>query len=54
MASSDQGIKLARLPLATDEDLDRALEAAQRGFELWRATPGEQRAEILMLSILPI
>lgn len=42
------GAELARLPLATDEDLDRALEAAQRGFELWRATPGEQRAEILM------
>ena len=27
---------LAELPLAGAADLDRALEAARRGFELWR------------------
>ena len=37
----------ADLPLATAADLDRALEASQRGFLLWRATPPEKRAAIL-------
>jgi succinate-semialdehyde dehydrogenase/glutarate-semialdehyde dehydrogenase len=35
------------LPLATAADLDRALDASQRGFLAWRATPPEQRAAIL-------
>ena len=37
----------AGLPLASIEDLDRALEAAERGFRLWRDTPPENRAVIL-------
>ena len=37
----------AELPLATAADLDRALEASQRGFLAWRATPPEKRAAIL-------
>ena len=41
------GAGQAALPLATEADLDRALEAAQRGFLLWRATPPEQRAAVL-------
>ena len=38
----------ARLPLATEADLDRALEATQRGFLRWRATPPAERAAILL------
>lgn len=35
------------LPLATAADLDRALEAAQRGFIAWRDTAPEVRAAVL-------
>lgn len=41
------GAVLARLMLATGADLDRALEATQRGFLAWRATAPEARAAIL-------
>ena len=37
----------AALPLATAADLDDALEAAARGFRLWRDTPGDQRGAVL-------
>lgn len=35
------------LPLATKADLDRALEAAERGFELWRNTPPDARGAVI-------
>jgi succinate-semialdehyde dehydrogenase/glutarate-semialdehyde dehydrogenase len=38
---------LARLPHAGAHDLDRALEAAQNGFKLWRATSAYDRAKVL-------
>jgi len=38
---------LGQLPMASAADLDDALEAAQRGFESWRAVPPIQRAAIL-------
>lgn len=41
------GAAHAALPLATTADLDRALEASQRGFAAWRATAPEQRAAVL-------
>ncbi|KQS04115.1 NAD-dependent succinate-semialdehyde dehydrogenase [Sphingomonas sp. Leaf357] len=41
------GAVQAALPLATAADLDAALDAAQRGFLLWRATAPEARAAIL-------
>lgn len=41
------GATLAEVPLATSADLDRALEAADRGFHLWRATPPQERAAVL-------
>ena len=37
----------AGLPLATKTDLDRALEAAERGFRLWRDTAPEVRGAVL-------
>lgn len=38
---------LGELPLADAADLDRALEAADRGFRRWRDAPGQQRAAVL-------
>lgn len=39
---------LGQLPIATQADLDDALAAAQRGFEVWRATPARTRADIIL------
>ena len=41
------GQVLGDLPLADAADLDRALEAAAKGFKLWRATPANDRARVL-------
>lgn len=41
------GAVIGQVPLATADDLDRALESAQRGFALWRATPALERARVL-------
>jgi succinate-semialdehyde dehydrogenase/glutarate-semialdehyde dehydrogenase len=41
------GKSLGQLPHATDADLDRALEAAQRSFKSWRTVSGYDRAKIL-------
>jgi succinate-semialdehyde dehydrogenase/glutarate-semialdehyde dehydrogenase len=38
---------LGRLPHATKADLDQALEAAQKGFEVWRLTTAYDRAKVL-------
>lgn len=38
---------LGEVPAAGAADLDRALEAAERGFAVWRATPPSRRADIL-------
>ena len=41
------GAPLGDLPLADPSDLDRALEAANRGFARWRRAPAEARAAVL-------
>jgi succinate-semialdehyde dehydrogenase / glutarate-semialdehyde dehydrogenase len=41
------GETLGELPLADAADLDRALETAQRGFKIWRASTPQQRAAVL-------
>jgi len=38
---------LARLPHASAADLDRALEAAKKGFAVWRATSAYDRAKVM-------
>jgi succinate-semialdehyde dehydrogenase/glutarate-semialdehyde dehydrogenase len=38
---------LARLPHASAADLDEALEAAEKGFAVWRATSAYDRAKVL-------
>lgn len=41
------GEAIAEVPLASPADLDEALDAADKGFALWRATPVEARAAVL-------
>ena len=38
---------LAELPLATQQDLDEALHAAEKGFKIWRNTLADERARLL-------
>ena len=38
---------LAELPHATPADIDEALVAAQKGFQVWRRKPAQERAKIL-------
>lgn len=41
------GSRLGDIPVATDRDLDAALEAADRGFKAWRKVSGWDRAALL-------
>ncbi len=41
------GAVLAPLPLVDAADLDRALDAAKRGFKIWRNSSPEERAAVL-------
>src|SRR5919112_670108 len=38
---------IGRFPLSGREDVDRAVAAARRGFERWRATPAPARGDVL-------
>jgi succinate-semialdehyde dehydrogenase / glutarate-semialdehyde dehydrogenase len=41
------GATLSELPLASADDLDRALDAAARGYRLWRARGAAERGRVL-------
>src|SRR3984957_3478126 len=41
------GETLGELPLATADDLDRALDTAARGYRLWRARSAADRSRVL-------
>jgi succinate-semialdehyde dehydrogenase/glutarate-semialdehyde dehydrogenase len=41
------GATLGELPLADTADLDRALQAAERGFRLWRRATAEERGRVM-------
>ena len=41
------GATIGEVPLASPADLDEALDAADKGFKLWRAAPAEQRGAVL-------
>ena len=41
------GAVLGELPLATADDLDRALEAAERGYKVWKRSSVEDRGKVL-------
>src|SRR6476646_361808 len=42
------GQVIGSVPHATAQDLDRALEAASRGFATWRNTSADQRTAVLL------
>jgi len=39
---------IGQLPVARIQDLDDALEAAERGFRIWRATSPRARADLIL------
>lgn len=41
-------VVLGRLPVARKQDLDDALEAAAKGFRVWRATSPRARAQVIL------
>jgi succinate-semialdehyde dehydrogenase / glutarate-semialdehyde dehydrogenase len=41
------GLEIGRLAHASIADLDRALVAAQKGFEVWRKTPAVERGAVM-------
>ncbi len=41
------GEAIGEVPMASAADLDEALDAADRGFKLWRDTPADQRGAVL-------
>src|SRR5688500_20305634 len=38
---------IGHFPRSGKEDVDRAVEAARRGFEIWRKTPAPTRGDVL-------
>jgi succinate-semialdehyde dehydrogenase / glutarate-semialdehyde dehydrogenase len=47
VVSPATGQEIGRVAHASTADLDRALAAAQKGFELWKNTPAAERAKIM-------
>jgi acyl-CoA reductase-like NAD-dependent aldehyde dehydrogenase len=45
------GERLGELSLASADDIDEAIAAAQRGFDAWRRVPAFQRAETLTAAV---
>jgi acyl-CoA reductase-like NAD-dependent aldehyde dehydrogenase len=44
---ADTNDRIGRFPLSGAADVERAVESARRGFELWRATPAPARGDVL-------
>ncbi len=44
---ADIGDTIGRFPLSSAADVERAVESAKRGFEIWRATPAPARGDVL-------
>jgi aldehyde dehydrogenase (NAD+) len=44
---ANTGDTIGRFPLSAAADVERAVESARRGFELWRKTPAPARGDVL-------
>ncbi|HEY4307024.1 MAG TPA: aldehyde dehydrogenase family protein [Gemmatimonadaceae bacterium] len=44
---ADLSDEIGRFPMSGAADVERAVESAKRGFELWRATPAPARGDVL-------
>ena len=42
---------MGTVPNATDEDIERVLAAAEKGFHIWRDTPPRQRVDIILKAV---
>ena len=46
------GLELGRVSCADKDSLDRALLAAQAGFDIWRNTPAVERSKIMDIAAI--
>jgi aldehyde dehydrogenase (NAD+) len=46
---ADRGDLIGTFPLSSSSDVDRAVESAKRGFELWKRTPAPARGDVLRI-----
>jgi aldehyde dehydrogenase (NAD+) len=44
---ADIADSIGRFPLSGSADVERAVESARRGFEIWRATPAPARGDVM-------
>jgi aldehyde dehydrogenase (NAD+) len=44
---ADTSDVVGTFPLSTKADVDRAVQSAKRGFEIWRATPAPLRGDVM-------
>src|SRR5438309_1310574 len=44
---ADLSDTIGRFPLSGAADVERAVESARRGFEIWRATPAPARGDVM-------
>src|SRR5262245_7943690 len=44
---ADVGDRIGRFPLSGADDVERAVESAKRGFDIWRRTPAPARGDVL-------
>jgi alpha-ketoglutaric semialdehyde dehydrogenase len=44
---ADVSDEVGRFPLSNASDVERAVESAKRGFELWRSTPAPARGDVM-------
>src|SRR6478609_5809779 len=44
---ADISDEIGRFPMSSAADVERAVESAKRGFEIWRATPAPLRGDVL-------
>src|SRR6266540_3390345 len=47
---ADRNDQIGEFPLSTREDVQRAVESAKRGFEIWRKWPAPARSDVLRLT----
>lgn len=44
---ADLGDTIGRFPLSNASDVEKAVESAKRGFEIWRSTPAPARGDVM-------
>ncbi|MBA3657484.1 MAG: aldehyde dehydrogenase family protein, partial [Gemmatimonadaceae bacterium] len=47
---ADRNDLIGKFPLSSKSDVDRAVESAKRGFEIWRKTPAPERGNVMRIA----